>query len=295
MIIVTLIAAGKLSRDDIYRASDLLGDANISANDWSWVEEGSAADIECRAAPLQIYAIRAALAELQGIDTIVQAAADRTKKLLVADMDSTMIGQECIDELADFAGIKPQVAAITEQAMRGELDFAAALRERVALLKGLDQTMIGRCLAERVRANPGARTLVRTMRVRGATTLLVSGGFTAFAEPVAEMLGFEQVRANRLGHSGGFLTGQTEGPVIDAEAKRFALEEVRSDLGISSAEVLAIGDGANDRAMIQAAGLGVAYRAKPALAEVADARLDYNDLDALLWAQGIARTQWVID
>ena len=148
MIIVTLLAAGKLSRDDIYRASDLLGDANISANDWSWVEEGSAADIECRAAPLQIYAIRAALAELQGIDTIVQAAADRTKKLLVADMDSTMIGQECIDELADFAGIKPQVAAITEQAMRGELDFAAALRERVALLKGLDQTMIGRCLAE---------------------------------------------------------------------------------------------------------------------------------------------------
>jgi phosphoserine phosphatase len=293
LIIVTLIAADRLSRDAIFKASDVLGDANISASEWSWVDEGSAADIECRAAPVQLPIIRAALGAIDGVDVIVQPPANRQKKLLVADMDSTMIGQECLDELADYAGIKPEVAAITERAMRGELDFAASLKERVALLKGLDEAIIGRCLEERVRPNPGAETLVRTMRNRGATTLLVSGGFTAFAEPVAEMLGFERVVANRFEISDGRLTGQVEGAIVEGHTKCTALDQAREELGIPPSDVLAIGDGANDRSMIEAAGLGVAYRAKPALAAVADARLDHNGLDALLWAQGIPRSEWV--
>jgi phosphoserine phosphatase len=294
LIIVTLIAADRLTRDAIYQASDVLGDANIPASEWRWVEEGCAADVECRAAPIQLFQIRSALGAIEGIDVIAQPAADREKKLLVADMDSTMIGQECLDELADYAGIKPEVAAITERAMRGELDFAASVKERVALLKGLDQAVIARCLGERVRPNPGAETLVRTMRGRGAMTLLVSGGFTAFAEPVAEMLGFERLVANRFGFSGGVLDGAIDGPIVDAEAKRMALEAARAELGIASSATLAIGDGANDRPMIEAAGLGVAYRAKPALAAVADARLEHNGLDALLWAQGIPRSEWVV-
>jgi phosphoserine phosphatase len=293
LIIVTLIAADRLTRDAIFNASDMLGDANISASEYSWIDEGSAADIECRAASIQLFQIRTALGAIEGIDVIAQPAADREKKLLVADMDSTMIGQECLDELADYAGIKPEVAAITERAMRGELDFAASLKERVALLKGLDETVIARCLEERVRPNPGAETLVRTMRSRGATTLLVSGGFTAFADPVAEMLGFERVVANRFGCSGGKLDGTVNGAIVEAQTKRNALEETRAELGIPSSAVLAIGDGANDRPMIEAAGLGVAYCAKPALAAVADARLDYNALDALLWAQGIPRSEWL--
>ena len=271
----------------------MLGDANISASEWSWVEQNSAADIECRAAPIQLPIIRFALGTIEGVDVIVQPAADRQKKMLVADMDSTMIGQECLDELADYAGIKPQVAAITERAMRGELDFAASLKERVALLKGLDEAVIAQCLEERVRPSPGAETLVRTMRSRGAMTLLVSGGFTAFAEPVAEMLGIERVVANHFGCSEGVLDGTVDGAIVDAQAKRNALEETCTKLGIPSAAVLAIGDGANDKAMIEVAGLGVAYRAKPTLAAVADARLDHNGLDALLWAQGIPRSEWV--
>jgi phosphoserine phosphatase len=294
LIIVTLIAADRLTRDAIFTASDVLGDANISASEWNWVEEGSAADIECRVAPIQLFQIRSALGLIDGVDVIAQPAADRDKRLLVADMDSTMIGQECLDELADYAGIKPQVAAITERAMRGELDFAASLKERVALLKGLDEAVIARCLHERVRPNPGAETLVRTMRGRGAMTLLVSGGFTAFAEPVAKMLGFERVVANRFGCRDGVLDGTIDGPIIDADAKLKALEQGRAELGLASSTALAIGDGANDRSMIEAAGLGVAYRAKPALAAVADARLNHNALDALLWAQGIPRSEWVV-
>ena len=260
----------------------------------SWIDEGSAADIECRAAPIQLPIIRFALGVIEGVDLIVQPAADRQKKLLVADMDSTMIGQECLDELADYAGIKPEVAAITERAMRGELDFVASLKERVALLKGLDEAIIARCLAERVRASPGARTLVQTMHAKGATAILVSGGFTAFAQPVADMLGFDRTVANTFEINDGRLTGLVKGAIVDAEAKRAALEQVGEELGIPGNATLAIGDGANDRAMIEAAGLGVAYRAKPALAAVADARLDHNSLDALLWAQGIPRSEWVV-
>jgi phosphoserine phosphatase len=232
---------------------------------------------------------------LPGVDLIVQLADQRDKGALVADMDSTIIGQECIDELADYAGIKPQIAAITERAMQGELDFAAALRERVALLAGLDETEIGRCLSERVRPNPGAATLVRTMRARGAACLLVSGGFRSFADPVARQVGFDRVRANRLGIGDGKLDGSVEGAIVDAEAKRAALIDLREELGLAAHQVLAVGDGANDRLMIEEAGLGIAYRAKPALAEVADARLDHHGLDALLWAQGIPRREWISD
>jgi phosphoserine phosphatase len=204
-----------------------------------------------------------------------------------------MIGQECIDELADYAGVKPAVAEITERAMQGELDFAGALKERVALLKGLDAGVIQQCLAERIRANPGAETLVRTMRARGAMTALVSGGFTAFVEPIADRIGFERFEANILGVMGGKLSGATEGRVVDSRRKHDLLAELRDALGLAANETIAIGDGANDIPMVTEAGLGIAYRAKPALAAVADARLNHHGLDALLWAQGIPRSEWV--
>ena len=229
--------------------------------------------------------------ELQ-LDVIIQPAQGREKRLLVADMDSTMIGQECIDELADYAGVKPQVADITERAMQGELDFAAALRERVALLEGLEERVIEQCLVERIRPNPGSATLVRTMRARGATTILVSGGFAAFVAPIAEQIGFECFEANVLAVRGGRLTGETKGRVVDSQRKHDVLAEARGRLGLAHEETLAIGDGANDIPMIEEAGLGIAYRAKPALAAVADARLDHHGLDALLWAQGIPRREW---
>ena len=227
------------------------------------------------------------------LDVIVQPAADREKRLLVADMDSTMITVECIDELADFAGIKPEIAAITEAAMRGELDFAAALDARVALLAGLEEGAIDRCLAERVRVMPGARELVRTMRARGAYTVLVSGGFTRFADPVAREIGFDRVVANRLEIADGKLTGLVEKPIVDASTKQATLLEERERLGLAESETLAIGDGANDLAMIGLAGLGVAYRAKPIVAAAARARVDHGDLTALLWAQGIPKADWV--
>ena len=227
------------------------------------------------------------------MDVIVHPPGPRLKRLLVADMDSTIIGQECIDELADYAGLKPEIAAITERAMLGELDFAQALNERVALLEGLEEAVIGRCLAERIRPNPGASALVRTMRAKGAETILVSGGFTAFVEPIARAVGFDRFEANELSAREGRLTGRVEGRIVDASVKRATLLEARERLGLAREEVMAIGDGANDIAMIEEAGLGIAFRAKPALAHVADARLDHHGLDALLWAQGIPRRDWI--
>ena len=256
----------------------------------AWLDEGDAADLVVP----ELHEARIALEGWQGCDVIVQRAEQRAKRLLVADMDSTMIGQECIDELADYAGFKPEVAEITERAMRGELDFAHALAERVALLKGLDATVIGRCLAERIRPNPGAATLVRTMRAHGAYTLLVSGGFSDFVAPIAAELGFDDFRANVLERHGDALTGRTQGPVVDSASKKAALLDAQTGLGLSSDAVLAIGDGANDLPMIEASGLGIAYRAKPVLAGAADARLDHHGLDALLWAQGFPRRDWVL-
>jgi phosphoserine phosphatase len=288
--IATLIAAGRLDDRLVDRALGLLREIDPTAEFAAWIDEGDAADLRFST---DIKAVRWALEKLPGVDLIAQPEAAREKRLLVADMDSTIIGQECIDELADYAGLKPQIAAITERAMQGELDFAAALRERVALLAGLEASQIARCLAERVRPNPGAATLVRTMRRRGAACLLITGGFLSFAEPVAEQVGFDRVRANRLGIANGVLDGSVDGPIVDAAGKRAALIEAREELGLEPAQVLAVGDGANDRPMIQEAGLGIAYRAKPALVQVADAKLDYHGLDALLWGQGIPRREWV--
>ena len=212
--------------------------------------------------------------------------------LLVADMDSTMITVECIDELADYAGIKPKIAAITEAAMRGELDFEAALDARVALLKGLDAGVIDACLRERVRLMPGAQTLVRTMRGWRARAVLVSGGFTRFAEPVARDIGFDEAIANVLEIEDDVLTGTVARPIVGAATKKATLLDRRAALGLAEAATLAVGDGANDLAMIEIAGLGVAYHAKPVVAAAAAARIEQGDLTALLWAQGVPKAEW---
>lgn len=256
----------------------------------AWIEPGSAYDFFLPSAEGVEAALRDALA---GLDIVVQREAYRRKRLLVADMDSTMITVECIDELADYAGLKAEVAEITERAMQGELDFEAALDARVALLAGLDAEVIDRCREERVKLTPGAATLVRTMRAQGATCLLVSGGFTRFAEPVAEAIGFNRALANELLVEDGRLTGKVRRPIVGAAAKRDALMEAMAELGLDQAQTMAVGDGANDIPMIEAAGLGAAYHAKPAAAAAADARIAHNDLTALLYAQGIPRSEWV--
>lgn len=239
-------------------------------------------------------AAEAALAQWP-VDVCVQAWNGRRKKLLVADMDSTIIGCECLDELADFAGVKDQVSAITERAMRGELAFDGALRERVGMLKGLGLPALQRAYDERVRLNPGARTFVRTMAANGARCLLVSGGFTFFTSRVAEAAGFHADRANTLADDGAALTGQVGEPILGREAKLAALEEEAAALGLQLSETLAIGDGANDLAMIEVAGLGVAYRAKPIVAAQADAKVDHADLTALLYFQGYRAEDFVTD
>lgn len=233
------------------------------------------------------------LAAGRGFDVNVVPAEGRRKRLLIADMDSTIIGVECIDELADFAGVRPQVAAITEAAMQGELDFEDALRARVALLAGLSEAVLETCLGSRVRLNPGARTLVRTMAALGADTALVSGGFDFFTERVAADAGFARHQGNRLEIEAGRLTGKVADPVLGRAAKLDALSRLAEEGGFAAADVAAVGDGANDMAMVEAAGLGVAYHAKPALAAAADVRLDASDLTAVLALQGIAEGEWV--
>jgi phosphoserine phosphatase len=222
----------------------------------------------------------------KAVDFCLQPAEGRRKRLLIADMDSTIIGCECIDELADFAGVKDQVAEITERAMRGELAFEGALRERVAMLKGLGLDKLQTCFDDRVRLNPGARTLVRTMAAHGARCVLVSGGFTFFTSRVMTAAGFHANRANTLGDDGAVLTGLVGEPILGREAKLTALREETTALDLTPAEALAVGDGANDLAMIEVAGLGVAYRAKPVVAEKAHAKVDHADLTALLYFQG---------
>ena len=215
-------------------------------------------------------------------------------RLFVSDMDSTMIGQECIDELADFAGIKDKVADITERAMRGELEFESALKERVGLLEGLEEGAIATCLDQRIQPVPGARALVNTLRSKGCRTVLVTGGFHHFDDPVAEQLGFERVVGNRFGVAGGALTGLLAGPVSDASTKLATLEDERSQLG-EGARVLATGDGANDIPMIEAADYGIAYRAKPKAREAANGRIASVELTAILKLLGIAESEWVED
>lgn len=237
----------------------------------------------------------AILSALKGspIDIIVQRVARRQKKLLIADMDSTMIMQECIDELADFVGLKNQVAMITERAMRGELPFEPALKERVALLKGLDISVIDEIISDRITLTPGAHTLVQTMRAKGAYTALVSGGFTLFTGPIASKIGFHENRANRLVIDDNKLTGYVVEPILGKQAKRDALIELRETFSLIRSDTLAIGDGANDLDMIKEAGLGVAFHAKPAVSAAASAWLDHSDLTALLHAQGYPMDNWV--
>ena len=227
-------------------------------------------------------------ASLKGaaLDVIVQPAEGRRKKLFLADMDSTMIGQECIDELADFAGMKSHVAAITERAMRGEIEFEPALRERVALLKGLEADIIERVYQERIRLTSGARELIGTMRAHGTYTARVSGGFTLFTQKVAAALGFDEHRGNRLIVEDDRFAGTVADPILGREAKLTTLISLRDAHKLSHDQTMAVGDGANDLAMLQEAGLGIAYHAKPAVAQAAHVRIDHADLTALLYMQG---------
>jgi len=260
-----------------------------------WLAPGVAADI-CFTpdAPvderLLVAQLRSALAG-RPVDVVVQPLAHRRKRLLVADMDSTMIGQECVDELADKVGLKSRIAAITERAMNGEIAFEPALRERVELLRGLPLTIIDDVLAERIRVSPGALALVHTMRAHGAYTCLVSGGFTLFTDRVAAMIGFHENRANRLIVAAGRID-DVEEPILGRDAKHAALLELSEKLKLARAQTLAVGDGANDLAMLEAAGLGVAYRARPKVAASARARIDHGDLTALLYIQGYRREEF---
>jgi phosphoserine phosphatase len=251
-----------------------------------WLSPGRALDIPFDHDPEQVLERARHHFRDQAVDVNVVPAADRRKKLLIADMDSTIIGCECLDELADMAGLKAKVSAITEKAMRGELDFAAALRERVAMLKGLPLEALERVYRERIRLNAGARTLVATMRKYGAHTLLVSGGFSYFTSRVAKDAGFEADQANILLDDGAALTGEAREPILGREAKLAALEKATRLLNLKAAETLAVGDGANDLDMIERAGLGVAYRARPIVAAAAGARVTHGDLSALLYLQG---------
>jgi phosphoserine phosphatase len=250
------------------------------------------------AARVAIHALEDAVRGALGgrpIDVFVQRVDGRRKRLLVADMDSTLIGQECIDELAAELGLKPRIAAITERAMRGEIAFEPALRERVALLAGLDAGVVETVFRERIVATPGAATLAATMRANGGYAAIVSGGFTVFTERVAAALGFDEHNANELIIEAGRLAGRVAEPILGQDAKRDRLHLLAARFGLSLSETLAVGDGANDLAMIRDAGLGVAYRAKPAVAAEAEARVDHGDLTALLYFQGYRGAEFVED
>jgi phosphoserine phosphatase len=260
-----------------------------------WLFDEVAVDIPFESQD-DVKAIEARLQKARGdlpIDIVVQPAAFRRKKLFLADMDSTMIGQECIDELADFAGLKAHVAGITERAMRGEIEFEPALRERVALLKDMPVGVVDEVLAKRITPTPGGRELVSTMRANGAWTCLISGGFTLFTNAVAAKIGFQENRANELKVRDGKFTGEVTEPILGRAAKLATLIELREAFDLDEIDTLVAGDGANDLGMIAAAGLGVAYHAKPAVATAAAARIDYGDLTALLYAQGYRREEFV--
>jgi phosphoserine phosphatase len=262
-----------------------------------WLAQNIAADIPFTAPPgADDRATATMLRERfpDGIDVVVQPAAGRRKALFLADMDSTMIGQECIDELADFVNLKPHVAAITERAMRGEIAFEPALRERVSLLKGLPATVIDEVIRDRIHLTPGAHTLVMTMRANGAYTCLVSGGFKSFTDRIAAMIGFQENRSNTLEvGADGKLAGLVREPIFGRDAKLQTLLDLRAKHGVAREATLVTGDGANDLSMILEAGLGVAYHAKPAVAEAAAARIDHGDLTALLYLQGYKRDEFV--
>jgi phosphoserine phosphatase len=292
--VATLIADPERARLDkrlLAAAADALAHAGASL----WLDEGVAADIPFTRADADLKTVAARVrAALMGaaVDVIVQPVADRRKRLFLADMDSTMIGQECIDELADFVGLRGKVSAITERAMRGEIAFEPALRERVGLLRGLPSSIVAKIIAERITLTPGGRALVTTMRAGGAYCCLVSGGFTLFTAPIGAMIGFDEDRSNILEVEGGMLAGLVREPILGKEAKRATLIELRDRMSLAPALTLAVGDGANDLAMLQEAGLGVAFRAKPAVAEAVQARIEHGDLSALLYAQGYRREEF---
>jgi len=270
-------------------------EAAIGGSGLYWLADGIAADIAIRdgiRADEAEAGLRQALAG-EPIDVVVQEAELRRKKLLIADMDSTMIGQECIDELAAEVGLKDLVSAITARAMNGEIEFEPALRERVALLKGLPTSVIAEVIEKRITLTPGGIELVRTMKARGYFTALVSGGFTVFTRPVAAMIGFDVNRANVLLEKDGKLIGEVSEPILGKQAKVDALVAFADMLDITPLDAIAVGDGANDLGMIQLAGCGVALHAKPAVAAAAKMRIDFGDLTALLYIQGYRRSDFV--
>lgn len=258
-----------------------------------WLNPAIAAEFAIPAIPENRWDAWAGLQAL-GIDLVVQPSANRRKRLLLADMDSTMIQQECIDELADEAGVGAHVAGITARAMNGELDFEDALRERVALLKGLPQAVIEQVYANRITFMPGGATLVATMKAHSAGAALVSGGFTEFTRRVAQTLGFDENRANTLNIANGQLTGTVAEPILGREAKVQALKEISARMGITAADVMAVGDGANDLGMLGLAGAGVALHAKPSVAAQCDIRINHGDLTALLYIQGYAAADFIL-
>ena len=293
MLIARLIADTDTLGDNLALAMEL-----IEARDW---EVAGAGMLESNPEVVELELVDGDAAEVRRIldqcfpacDLLLSPVPVGTPGLFVSDMDSTMIGQECIDELADFAGLKERIAAITERAMQGELDFESALRDRVGLLKDLPEAAIRQCLDERIHPMPGARTLVSTLKAQGCHTVLVTGGFHAFADPVAELLGFERVVGNRLGVHEGALTGGLVGGIVDSSVKKKVLLEEAARLGEGTIS-LATGDGANDIPMIEAATHGLAYRAKPKARAAADGWIDQGDLTAILSLLGIARENWVL-
>ena len=256
-----------------------------------WLDPGVAAEFPIEAVPANQWDVWAALQALR-VDLILQPAQGRKKRLLLADMDSTMIEQECIDELADEAGVGALVAGITARAMNGELDFEAALIERVGLLKGLNAQVIDHVIRDRITLMSGGKTLLATMKAQGAYCALVSGGFTAFTTQIAAVLGFDENRANTLLVAEGRLTGQVALPILGKEAKVEALMDISARLGVTPAQVLAVGDGANDLGMLALAGTGVALHAKPSVAAQCQVRVNHGDLTALLYLQGYAREEF---
>ncbi|WP_170427654.1 phosphoserine phosphatase SerB [Ruegeria arenilitoris] len=262
--------------------------------DIQWLSPDEAAEFTLPNIPKNLWDVWGDLQPM-GVDLVAQPAEGRRKKMLLADMDSTMIQQECIDELADEAGVGDRVKDITARAMNGELDFEGALTERVGLLKGLDEAVIGKVLDERITLMPGGKELVATMRANGSYAALVSGGFTAFTAKVAEVLGFDENRANTLLAEDGKLTGDVQRPILGRQAKVDALEQITARLGLAETDVLAVGDGANDLGMLHRAGTGVALHAKPTVAEQCEVRVNHGDLTALLYVQGYSRLEFVSD